>query len=115
MLGARCTSNGLSSRQPTLGDAKLVRERFPLLNRNHTLLPDLLHRLGNQITNMLVSVGGNSSDLRDFLRGGDGTGIVLEERDDDFDGLLDTAAEVHGVDSGSDVLQTLGKDGAGEN
>jgi hypothetical protein len=37
------------------------------LRPDHALVADLLHRLGKEAADLGVSVGGNGSDLRDFL------------------------------------------------
>jgi hypothetical protein len=62
-----------------------------------------------------VAVGRDGSDLSDLSAGGDITLVLLEELDDGLNGSLDTAAEVHGVAAGSNVLDGLGEDGTGEN
>lgn len=63
---------------------------------------------------MGVAVGGNSGDLSDLSAGGDIALVALEVFDDGLSSGLDTASQVHGVASSSDVLDGLGEDGAGE-
>lgn len=98
----------------TLGNLELIVESLALLAGDDTLLADLLHGGGNQLTNVLVAVGGDGGDLGNLLGGGDIALVGLEVLDDGLDGSLDTAAEIHGVAAGSNVLDGLGEDGAGE-
>ncbi|PKS09713.1 hypothetical protein jhhlp_004334 [Lomentospora prolificans] len=98
----------------TLSDLHLVLESLALLDGNDTLLADLLHGVGNELTDVLVAVGRDGGDLSNLLAGGDVTLVLLEELDDVVDGGLDTAAEVHRVAAGGNVLDGLGEDGAGE-
>ena len=61
---------------------------------------------------MLVSVGGDGGDLSDLGGGGDIALVGLEVLDDGLNGSLGSAAEIHWVASGGDVLDGLGEDGA---
>ncbi|KAI3480490.1 hypothetical protein L1887_57336 [Cichorium endivia] len=97
-----------------LGDLDLVLERLALLDGDDALLADLLHGGGDELADVLVAVGRDGGDLGDLCRGGDGALVGLEELDHRVDTGLDTATEVHGVAAGSDVLDALCVDGAGE-
>ncbi|KAI6747533.1 hypothetical protein HG530_015843 [Fusarium avenaceum] len=98
-----------------LGDLELVSDGLALLAGDNTLLADLLHGVGDHLADVDVAVGRDGSDLSDLGAGGDITLVLLEELDDGLDGSLDTAAEVHGVAAGSNVLDGLGEDSTGEN
>jgi len=43
-----------------------------LLHGDHTLLSDLFHSLGNEVSELVVAVGGDGGDLHNFGDGGDG-------------------------------------------
>ncbi|KAJ0166013.1 hypothetical protein CTA2_9100 [Colletotrichum tanaceti] len=99
----------------TLGNLKLVNQGLALLDGDDTLLANLLHGVGDQATDLLVTVGRNGGDLGNLLAGGDISLVLLEVLDDGIDGSLDTTAQVHGVAAGGDVLDGLGEDGTGQN
>ena len=80
-----------------------------LLDRDHAVLADLLHRLGDELADLRV-VGRDRRDLRDLLFGVD----VLLERlhlfDRDLDGLVDAVLDQQRVAAGGDVAQTFADD-----
>jgi hypothetical protein len=98
----------------SLGNLELVLDGLTLLNGDNTLLSNLLHGVGDQLSDMAVSVGGDGGDLGNLSGGGDVTLVGLEVLNDGLDGGLGTTAEVHGVASGGDVLDGLGEDSAGK-
>jgi hypothetical protein len=59
----------------TLGDLDLILDSLPFLDRYHTLLPNFLHCLRNQITQMCIAVGRDGSNLSDFSFSCNGFGI----------------------------------------
>ena len=61
---------------------------------------------------MCVTVGGDGGHLGNLLSGGDVPLVRLEVFDNGLDGSLGTAAEIHGIAAGGDVLDGLGEDGA---
>jgi hypothetical protein len=97
-----------------LSNLKLILDGLALLHGDDTLLANALHRLGKELANELVAVGGNCGDLTNLVAGGDVALVGLEVLDDGLDGSLGTSAEVHGVAASGDVLDGLGEDGAGE-
>lgn len=99
----------------TLSDLELVLSGLAVLDGDDTLLTNLLHGLGEQVADGLVTVGRDGSDLGNLLSGGDLALVLAQELDNSVNGHLDTLAEIHGVASSSNVLDTLGKDGTGEN
>ena len=82
-----------------LGDLDLILDRPSLLDGDDTLLADLLHGLGDDVTDVDVTVGGDGSDLGDLFRGGDDLFVLFENLEDLFNGLLGASSEVHGVAS----------------
>ena len=54
-----------------LDDVELGLEALGLLDRDHALVADLLHGLGQHLADLGVAVGRDRADLRDLLRGGD--------------------------------------------
>ena len=53
-------------------------ERLCLFDRDHALVADLLHGLGEEVTDLAIAVGGNRADLGDFFVGGDLLRILLQ-------------------------------------
>ena len=98
----------------TLDDLELVGEGGAVLDVDDALLADLLHGLGDELTDLVIVVGGDGGDVLDLLVGADGLGHGLEVLDDVVDGDVDTASEVHGVHASGDGLAALVVDGAGE-
>ncbi len=101
-----------------LDEVHLEPEGLALLDGDHTVLADLVDRLGDDVADLLVGRGdgGDVGDLllvlRDVLR------VGRDRLDRDLDGLLDAALHRHRVGAGRDVAQTLahhrpGEDGGG--
>ena len=53
-----------------------------LLDRDHALVADLLHRVGDHLADRLVAVGGDRADLRDLFGGLHLLGAALDVLDD---------------------------------
>ena len=79
-------------------------ERLCLLDRDHALVADLLHRIGNETADLRIAVGRDGADLGDLLVRGDLLGVLLEVRDDGLDREVDAALEVHRVHAGGNRL-----------
>ena len=84
------------------------------LDRDHAVLANLLHRVGDDVADGRVAVGGNHADLGDHIAG-DGLGQLLDFFDSHFDGPLDAALNGHGVRAGGDGLDAFAEDGLGQN
>lgn len=97
-----------------LGNFQLILQGLALLDSDHALLAHLLHGGGDELADMGVTVGGDGSNLGNLLTSGDVTLALLQIFDRRLDRRLNTAAQVHGVASSSDVLDRLGEDGTGE-
>ena len=78
-------------------------------------LPTFLHRLGDQVTDLLVVVRGDGTDLGNLLLAGRGHRDGPELLDDGLDGAIDPTLQLHRVGAGGDVLQALAEDGLGQN
>src|SRR5438034_3778196 len=88
-------------------------EALRLLDGDDAVLADLLHRLGDDLADGLVVVGGNRADLGDRLAA-DGLRELLDLFDRLLDGLLDALLEIHGIGAGGDRLDALAVDRLGE-
>src|SRR6266513_748040 len=98
-----------------LDEVELVVERFAVLDGDHAFLADLVHRIGDDLADVGVRVGGNRADLGNFLRGGAGLGDLLQLLDHGDHRLVDAALQVHRVHARGDELHALAHDGLGEN
>ena len=89
-------------------------EALRLFDRDDAVLADLLHRLGDQIADLLVVVRGDGADLGDLLLALGRDAHLLELFDDRGNGV-DAALERHRVHAGGDVLQAFAENRLGEN
>ena len=96
-------------------DLGLGLEALVLLDGDDALVADLPHRVGDLLADLGFAVGGDRADLADLIRTGDGARLRLDVFDDDGDGLLDAALEVHRVHAGCDRLHALADDRGGQN
>lgn len=78
-------------------------------------LPDLVHRLGDDVADFPVPVGGNGRDLADFLAVLDGLGVLGELLDGGFDGLVYAALDENRVRARSHIAQAFAVDRLREN
>jgi len=81
-----------------------------LLDRDDAFLADLGHRVGDDVPDGLVVVGGDGADLGDLLGILRLLGHLLEFAGDDLDRLVDAALEVHRVVPGGDQLRAFAVD-----
>src|SRR5438105_3422807 len=98
-----------------LDEVELVLQRLAVLDGDHAFLADLVHRIGDDLADVGVGVGGNRADLGNLLRGGAGLGNLLQLLDHGDYGLVDAALEVHRVHAGGDELHALAHDRLSEN
>ena len=89
-------------------------ERLCFLDRDHALVADLLHGIGNETTDLGVAVGRDGADLGDLLVRGDVLGVLLQVRDDGLDREVDAAFEIHRVHAGSNSLGAFPDDRVSE-
>src|SRR5690606_3292769 len=89
-------------------------EALRLLDRDHAVLADLLHRVGDQVTDLRIVVRRDRPDLRDLLLPLRRRRDLLQLLDDLLDRLVDPALDRHRVDAGGHVLEALAEDRTGE-
>ena len=95
-------------------DVELGLQALRLFDRDDAFVADLLHRLGEELADLLVAVGRDGADLGDLVVGGDLLGVLLEVLDDGLDREVDAALEVHRVHAGGNRLGAFLDDGGGE-
>src|SRR6201996_250258 len=98
-----------------LDDVEFGFERLGFLNRDDALVADLLHRVGEELADLGVAVGGDGADLGDLVVRGDLLGVLDEVGDDGFHCHVDTALQVHRVHAGGNRLGAFTDDGLGQN
>ena len=98
-----------------LDDVELGLEALGLLDRDHALVADLLHRVGDHLADRLVAVGGDRADLGDFGRFLDLLRPLGDVLDRFRDRVIDAALEIHRVHAGGDELRAFAHDRLGEN
>ena len=79
-------------------------ERLCFFDRDHALVADFLHRVGEELADLGIAVGGDGADLGDLFVRRDLLGVGLEVLDDGFNGEIDAALEVHRVHAGGNRL-----------
>ena len=96
-----------------LGQLELQAEGVGLLDGDDTLVADLVHGLGDQLTDLGVAGrdGGGGSDL---LLGLDLLGRLEQRLGDLLDGLLDAALQAERVGAGRHVAQALANERLGQ-
>ena len=77
-----------------------------LLDGDDAVLADLLHRLGDELADVLVT-GRDRADTRDVAAAAHGLGVGADGFDGRLGRLLDAAAHDHRIRAGGEVLQTL--------
>ena len=89
-------------------------EALGLFDGDDAVLAHLLHRLGDQVADLAVVVGGDGADLGDLLLAGRGDREALERLGDGLDGPVDAPLQLHRVGAGGDVLEALAEDRLGQ-
>ncbi len=82
-----------------------------LLDRDHPVLADLLHGLGDQVADLLVVVGRDGADLGDLLLACRWNREGLQLLDHGLDGPVNAPLQLHGIGAGGDILQPFAEDG----
>ena len=78
-----------------------------LLDRDHPLVADLLHRVGDHLADRLVAVGRDGADLGDLVGGLHLLRAAFDVFDDGRRRDIDAALEIHRIHSGGDELEPL--------
>ena len=97
-----------------LDDFELRVEALGFLDGDHTLIADLLHGLGNHVSDGLLAIGRNRADLGDLRGTGDFLRLLLDGLDDFGHRLVDAALEVHRVHARGHGLQALADNRLGQ-
>ena len=82
-------------------------ERLCFLDRNHALVADLLHRVGEELADFGVAIGRNGANLGDFFVGRDLLRVFLQVLNDGRDGKINAALQIHRVHAGGDRFGAL--------
>src|SRR5207342_1624072 len=90
-----------------LDDVELVLQTRTVFDGDHAFLADLVHRLGDEVTDVGVGVGRDRADLGDFLARRRRLGDLLQFGHGFDHGLVDAALEVHRVHAGGDRLHAF--------
>src|SRR5687768_8355330 len=93
-----------------LDDVELGLEALGLLDRDHALVADLLHRLGDHVADVALAVGRDGADLGDLVRGRDLLGALLHVLDHGGNRQVDAALHVHRVHAGGNRLHAFADD-----
>ena len=88
-------------------DVELGLGGLGLLDRDHALVADLLHGVGDHLADRLVAVGRDRADLGDLVGGLHLLGAVFDVFDDGARRQIDAALEIHRIHPGSDELEAL--------
>ena len=88
-----------------LDDFELVREARAFLDGDHALFTDLGHRVGDDLADLLVGVGGDRADLRDRLVVLTRLRQLLEARGQTGGRLVDTALQSIGLKPAATALR----------
>src|SRR5213079_1199443 len=82
-------------------------EALGFLDRDHAVLTDLVHRVGDLVADFSVAVGRNRGDLLDVLPARGRHRNLLQLGDDGLDGALDAALQCHRIRAGRNGLEAL--------
>src|SRR5713226_8504099 len=85
-------------------------EALRLLDRDHAVLADLVHGVGDLVADLLITIGGDGADLRDLLPALGGRGDPLQLLHHQLDRLVDAALQRHRVGARGDRLQAFAED-----
>ena len=99
----------------TFDDIQFVIQGFAVFNGNDAFLADFFHSFGDTFTDGVVAVGGNGTDLCDFLAGGARFGDFFQFFDGGFNSLVDAAFQIHWIHTCSNVFHTFANDGLCQN
>src|SRR5690606_20210082 len=84
-------------------DIQLVVQALAFFHSDHAFLANLVHRVSNDLADGFVGVRGDRTNLSDFLGSGRGFGLGLQLFHQSGHSLVDTALEVHGVQTSGNV------------
>src|SRR3954452_14091436 len=82
-----------------------------LFDRDHAVLAHLLHRLGDQVPDLLIVVGGDGTDLRDLFLAGGRNRKGPQLLDHGLHRPVNAPLQLHRIGAGGDVLEPFAEDG----
>src|SRR5208282_4434618 len=97
-----------------LDDVELGYRGLRLLDRDHALVADLFHRVGDHLADRLVAVRCDGSDLGDLFGGLHLLGAAFDVLHDRGHRDVDAALQIHRVHAGGDQLEALFHDRGGQ-
>ena len=68
-----------------------------LFDRDHALVANFLHRIGEELADLDIAIGGNRADVGDLFVRGDLLRVLLQVLDHRFNREVDAALEIHRV------------------
>src|SRR5215470_16211320 len=98
----------------TFDDLDFGIERLGFLHSDHALVADLLHRLGDHLADIGVTVGRDGADLGDLSRRPDFLDALFDVLNHRVDRNVDPTLEIHRVHSGGDGFGAFPNDGLSE-
>jgi hypothetical protein len=97
-----------------LDDGDLGIEALALFDGDHAVLADLLERVGHDLADLGVVVGGDGGDVLNVGLALDGGGHVVDRLAGGLDGELHAADQRVGVNAAGDVLEPFAEEGFGQ-
>ena len=94
-----------------LDHIKLVVQGLAVFDGNHAFLAHFFHRLGDDVADFLIGVGGDRAHLGDFFGSRAWLADLFEFFGDRANRFIDAAFEVHRVHAGGNILHALTHDG----
>ena len=99
----------------SLDDLELGLQRLRLFNRDHAVFANLVHRFGDQLSDVAIVVGRNSGDVRQLFLALDLLRHALQFSDDLLGRQLNSALQRHRICARGHVLHAFTKDCLREN
>ncbi len=96
-------------------DFKFGFQGLGFFDGDDTFIADLVHGLGDHVTNFFFAVCGDGTNLCDLVIRLDLLGVFFQLLDNFGNCLVDTALEVHRVHAGGNALHAFANDGLCEN
>src|SRR6266536_118504 len=113
-IGHKIGRNVAAVELHALDHFELGLERFRFFDRDHALVADLLHGVGDEAADLGIAIGGNGADLGDLLVRRNRFGVLFQILDNRVDGEIDPALEIHRVHAGRNRLGAFLDDRVGE-
>ena len=93
-----------------LDHLELGLEALGLFHRDHALVADFLHGLGNDFADFAIAIGRDGADLGNLVVGRHLLRLGLELLNHQVDGAVDTALQVHRIGASGDRLGAFADD-----